>query len=1081
MSKQLRKPKELTQLLESLGSTLQSQIMDDLNAWEDRNRLEQPSSSSRSNKRSQNKRQRLPPQPDLSNTTLLNLRTIRRFLYEASSQDSRNSQVDEICKWAVDALTVFVSVADMRDNFELPNLISLHSTKVVFEILVLTIETAFIQKANGDGAEAAELEFIDRVIGGTTDSRSVAWILYQYGCLHLSTFLPCLHKYNIGLLARVQSQLQQNVAVTAMGPGATGLAQALDSLSKQFPKDNERAVSDILYMYRALTLDSAPGIKDDMDMRRYILYYLVQGAGGTYDNKSIMAVLQLPATATDGLELMSMADMIRFEMQSEFSWFLVFDSSESTTGGGEIAIKPLTEAISTLFCAAMPLGNYNRSKKPTASAHQYLDIARILNVLSLINILIKELNQKQQQQQQPTADGQDVEMAEDDNSIFVSFVEACYHTLTRLIAREQQIIVLNQLSKTVKNMPQPIPNGLQEAVQKGGRTFNGGPITAPAIIDSSQAESLCEKLIGILAHPSYQHPGQRSEPTVVKHSYKALCNIVPMLVEILASRMSTTDPVYIKYLVRPIVGTWPLHSSISAGSEDMLSIRALYASLLAIGEGSRGMLLRCLLTVFDEQFNKSSSKSSLDSSLICLLSNAVRHGLALQNHKLGCLYDVREVISDLCGVFAVNWRHVWTCCFGDDELACMDEKVGLVRTLNSSLSLIKMGQLRAVDRLALAEHALFELTRIRDSRSLVLARSLMGLLVRLSRDMPGMEQIILEKLLRVILIPKGQNESDRNESLDLMFNTENRDFRQAKDTSSVTKHDLGLQDLIEGKPLNADATQIHDGDRDLAERVLWQNAIRPIPRYPRNGMMNRYDRTKDAWSFVKKRSQAADNSCQQLNNSLVVTALLSLAHSFPLGMEILGQLLEEYFVESIPSMSPIMLDERLNPSSSLYQHQLLRLGLQPEEMELLDECRRNRDLECIITTMLHTDYHPDGPLAVKRLVSGLVLSLVVYWNGALSEATTKRPNELDFTTRLVSHIANNASIHDNRYVHSCHHLCKLFPLIGGSDLSRLLYSYVWRWLIYQLPASSTEAQQLLHHILRKHIVNTAPILGLFIN
>ncbi|KAJ2754953.1 hypothetical protein GGI19_002039 [Coemansia pectinata] len=243
--------------------------------------------------------------------------------------------------------------------------------------------------------------------------------------------------------------------------------------------------------------------------------------------------------------------------------------------------------------------------------------------------------------------------------------------------------------------------------------------------------------------------------------------------------------------------------------------------------------------------------------------------------------------------------------------------------------------------------------------------------------------------------------------------------------------------------------------------MLWQNAVRPMPKYPRSGMHS-HDRTKDAWSFVRTSSSKPNGSLES-TCPLLVFGLLSLAHTAPSGVTMLCELLEEYYIDCLPSMPPHLLDERLNSSGGA------RLQLRAIEMELVQDVRENADLEHILLEVIRSG--SAGAASAKRLVSALVVALVVLWNGALGEPTMRRERDLVFTTRLVAHIVEAYGNGDRRSAK----LCELFSLISGGDLARLLHQYVWRWIIHRMPSAEDESQQLLRHILRRYVVQAAPL------
>ncbi|KAJ2536037.1 hypothetical protein EV175_006847, partial [Coemansia sp. RSA 1933] len=225
------------------------------------------------------------------------------------------------------------------------------------------------------------------------------------------------------------------------------------------------------------------------------------------------------------------ADAIAFEMRSGFSRFLVCSDDPPM-------LRPLSQAIEVLF------GETGKAKKVS---DQPLDISKVLGVLSLANAVVQRSTTPRTTRNE---DDEDVEMADsephgDEPDYRLEFVESCRRTLMRLMGREQGLIVLNQLPRTVKNMPQPILNGLQEAMQKGGRVYNNGPINMQSI-GPIEADQMTRSILSLLADVANTARGgttdgdsvvaENKESRSAQSLYKLVCEIAPMLVEILGSR-----------------------------------------------------------------------------------------------------------------------------------------------------------------------------------------------------------------------------------------------------------------------------------------------------------------------------------------------------------------------------------------------------------------------------------------------------------------------------------------------------------------------------------------------------------------
>ncbi|KAJ2000817.1 hypothetical protein H4R26_004436 [Coemansia thaxteri] len=859
----------LSGLLDSLGSALKSHIMSDLNAWEDRRRSEAQTSRG---KKSAHKRPRLQPMPELSPHTLADMRRMRHALY--GCQTDQRDTVGAVAAWAIGVLALSVSLADMKGNFNLNDLLSLPSTKAAFHLLLLAIETSFTYQP----VEDAEAAFIDRVLATTNDPRAVGWVLSQYGCVHSMTFPRCLQIYAIARLAKPQ----------AAGLEASGLAQAVSDLNSAHPENATRVLDGILSIYCSTVaeVEGNPAMLSDIpidDSRRYILFYLLQAA--SRQSKSG------PLLLSTGEHQRWLASAIKFEMRLGFSQFHHLSGDDSV-----VALHPLADAVDVLYVDMLA----GRPKKPS---DQPLDIDRALDAFALIGAVVR---------------GHRSDLAGDvdmDDSDLVSFVDLCHSCLVRLLSREQTIIVLTHMPRTVKNMPQPIPNGLQEAVQKGGRSYNNGPIALPPV-EQAELDALSRKLLDVMASAAdlaspiaedSQDQSKASSPAADR-LYEMVCDTAPMLIEVLVSRMADT-PDAAKVLVRRLVDTW----SISRSNEpaDSRSVRARYRALLAISEST-----------------SSSSTTNTDES------------------QLNAVFEISD----------------------DDE-------------------------------------------------------------------------------------------RDRCISKEAKFG----------DQAHCGDSAVGLDELLEGAELPRAGSRAMRGEVSLAkaEHFIWQNAVRPMPRYPRSGMRD-YDRTKDARAFVRATSNKpiiAEASCGlDLARPLLAFGLLSLAHVTPVGIPTLCELLEEYYVDCLPSMPPALLDERLNSGA--------RLQLRAIEMEFLQDTKETPDLELLVLELIRI---PSGANAAKRMVSALLASLVVLWNGALGQPTSKRASDLAFTTRFVAHVLE-AYGGDER----SRQVCRLFPLISGGDLARLLHQYVWRWIVYRMPGAQDESHKLLLHIMRRYVVVAAPLFKHFV-
>ncbi|KAJ2660641.1 hypothetical protein IWW48_002850 [Coemansia sp. RSA 1200] len=1222
----------LTERLESLGSALKSQIMSDLSAWEERRRSEAQAAR---NKKFTNKRARPQPLPDLPHALLVGLRDVRRILYTASDDSTADTdafKLKQVTCWCIGVLAVFVSVADMKGNCKLCDLIGLSGAKAVFQLLVAAVEIGF----STVGVDAAELAFVARVVDTTKDPRAVSWILNQYGVSHRSSFLRCLHLYLISKTPRSAA-----MPATAGGSEAAGLSQAINELAAAFPIENARALGGVLQMYKQVALDHTDDLDsvDEDDFRRFVLFYLLQSplmiqqtsipglssnltpvsstsspaAAATTSSPSSPSAAShrqknqpllfsmLFATATEDLgtrqeststigDCSWLADAIIFEMRSNFSRFLV--NTDETP-----LLKPLSQAIGVLF------GDTGKAKK---ISDQQLDINKALDVLSLVNLVVRSsynsknsnvraLNAKADANEDNNDDG-DVEMADSDSAngpdYCLQLVNSCRHTLVQLIAREQELVVLNQLPKTVKNMPQPVLNGLQEAMQKGGRVYNNGPINV-ATIGFNEADLTCKRFFVLLTDimttaKETEHRDNNENTSGSERSahalYKLICETAPMLVEVLVSRVDA--PAVLKSLVRCLIEGWPIRFGNPAGP-DQASIYALYRSLLAISEGNRGLLHRHVLQVLNHDLVKNRRHLSMAQvqHIVDLLASAVVYERAVIERRADPLQtdpqlpwagSVFEVVSDLTNVLLVSWRLMWNYCFGapQDETSDTLEPIALwtlrrdlVCALSSLVTLPRA--LRFIDRLVLMEHALRELVKIQgavcrvvatdtdddggvwsdkqkevadvEAAAVILARELVVLVLHLAKC-SGIGRAAMDRLLQVALLPATSKYPDKDDVLNTVFVTGYDDGvpttllhtqgEQESARKGGIKNELAV--LLHGQVLSATQKtsdrlgKPDDGSNqllDVAERLVWQNAVRPLPKYPRSGM-HRHDRAGDAWTFARRQKGQhndtiaagrttiprdkpqpngnrngpssstsfadadADDGLLLVGSKwkvnarwpLIALAILSLARqpkqksSGPSGMAVLGQLLEEYYVDSLPSMPPSLLDERLSSG---------RLQLHPLEIELLHDVRHNKDLEFILTEMLQ-DKNPQqcgdsGAVAAKQLVSALLVALIVLWNGALGEPTIKRQRDLEFTTHIVAHIveAYHFDIDDTASQRKARSILYVFPLISGGDLARLLHVFVWRWVMHRMPSAEDDSQRLLMHILRRYIVKTAHLFKFF--
>ncbi|KAJ2309131.1 hypothetical protein IWW54_003899 [Coemansia sp. RSA 2705] len=960
----------LGEQLETLGSELKSQIMSDLNSWEDRRRSE--AQSGRSGKKAA-KRARPQPLPEVPHGMLVALRQMQYELFTDTGAAAR-----QISEWAVGVLSVFVSVADMKGNCRLGDLIGLPGAKAVFQLLVLAVESSYSQV----GVAAGETAFIDTVVSTTRDPRAVAWILNQYGAAHSAQFPQSLHMFAVSRLAQ--------------GGGPGGLAAAIGELAGSHPEQNRRALDGLLDVYRQAVAGSGGGggqIGED-DPRRFVLFYL----------------LQTQAVQLHGGRGAWLGEAIRFEMRTGFSRFLV-QRDEATRA------QPLAASIEVLY------GDHGAARRASDAP---LDIGRVLGVFELIALVTGDAANGLARGE--AAGAEDVEMADaGGDRPSRAFADACMQTLRRLVRREQELAVLAQLPRAVKQMPQPIMNGLQEAVQRGARAHNNGPV-AHAAASADEAAALCARLFALLGSAgSARRLGARL--------HGQLCGVAPALVEILGARMDAAAAP--RALVRTLVDGWPLRAA-----------PALFRALLAVGEPSRGVLLPQLLHAFAAGLRAEPSPARVQHMVGVLAGAVARHAriAAGAEPRLAA-----EPVADLCGVLAVNWRALWARCFA--RPGAWPVRTALVRALVQLVQL--RAALRVVDRVALLEHALRELAALqramagappRDAGEVAaLARALLALVGGLQGA--GFERLALERLLLQLLAwPPAEDTA--------------RGARGEASSDGV----LPLETVLAGRLLpleTAPAGRLPPPEAALAAQMLWQNAVRPLPKYPRSGL-RRHDRSDDAWAFAAHRTRlgSALPPPPARGRPLLVCAVRLLVHGSAAATAALAQLLEEFYVDSLPSMPPALLDARLDGA---------RLQLRGAELELLQDARRNRDLERVLAALARDA--PHGAQAARRLIGALVVALVVFWRGALHEPAARRPDDLAFTTRLAALAVDAYAPRDAREPS----ICPLFALLAGRELAQLLHHYVWRWVLHRMPGARDESRRVIRHIMRRHIVAAAPL------
>ncbi|KAJ2884935.1 hypothetical protein FB639_001870 [Coemansia asiatica] len=1125
----------LAEQLEALGSALKSQIMTDLNSWEERKRTEQQQQQQQHggrNKKYAHKRARPQPLPEIAHDILVDIRKVRHLLY------TRGAEVmQEISSWAIGVLSVFVSVADMKGNCKLADLISLPGTKAAFQLLLLAVESDFPRI----GIEGAEMRLIHTVVSTTKDPRAVGWVLNQYGSFHRASFAKCLHLYCISQIPRISTANHTGSGNVAAAAEAPVLTQAISDLSSMFADENAQALIDVLDMYRQVvsTYKTDPRPVNDItrdDPRRFVLSYLIQLPLGRKLLLLDGSEDSVNAPAAKDTNSGWLADAIKFEMQMEFSSFLVpsEDSAES--------LQPLKRSIGVLF---------NDTAKIKKISDQSLDIQRSLGVFFLANSVVRGSNslskakEDEEEEKAVAVDfDEDVEMQSisagtmDDQDWCRMFIDGCRDTLQRLVSREQELVILSQLPKMVKNMPQPIPNGLQETVQRGGRIYNNGSIAMPTV-NQGDGELMCKTLFRLIAsagEAAQADDDKDAADVPASRLFRVICEMAPLLVEILAMRIDS--PAMVKLLFRELLEGWPIRIGSGYNTAiDESSVCALYRTLASVGEVVHaGAISRQLQQICEALVNDTGDKRLAAvrlQHLVGLMAMAVgHHQMARKSMELmQSLSCVRDIVDGLCETLRVVWRPLWKQVFAtridvDDGWAM---QLMLVDALKSDIYLSKP-VVPMCDRLAMAESALRELTIIQNvllsadniaeraghyedgyiDSLLLLARELVALVLALAKT-PGIEQTVIERLVRVLLLPESAT-TDPAE-LELLFSVGKDEgsvsalYASCLDNQSqpaesgsgagarigtgagagignrsATDGQAELSMLLEGKLVSAFSNgssgrngirKIDDSERlaHMTEQMLWQNAVRPLPKYPRSGM-HRHSRADDAWTFARTKSSkpnvqtvsaksSASSRRKRLRRPLLVYALLAVARQTASSMSVLGTILEEYYAESLPSLPPAMLDQRLG-----YGRQQMRSA----EMELMQDMRKNPDLEHIVFQMMQS---PNGRESSKRLVSALLAALIVLWSGALSEASRKRPDDLEFTVRLVDGVvamAEDAGMDA---------LSSVFPLVGGSDVARLLHVCVWRRIVHCMPGAEDESRRLLGHVLRRHLVDCAPLFKLF--
>ncbi|KAJ1852075.1 hypothetical protein GGH12_005656 [Coemansia sp. RSA 1822] len=1021
---------ELQEQLEALGSVLKSQIMSDLNSWEDRRRETQSRSSKKAAKRA-----RPAPLPEIPHNTLVELRRVQLELF-------RDHEAGEkIISWAISVLTVFVSVADMKGNCKLTDLIGLPGTKSVFQLLVLAVESSFSRNE----PEHAESAFIDAVLATSKNPRAVTWILHQYGLTHSRQFPRCLHMHAVSQLAHGNASI--------VGTESTGLNTAISDLAASHPDQNTRALADILHLYRQAVSCSISGESiEENDSRRFVLFYLLH-----------MQSVRLGVGEKESRDEW-LGSAIRFEMQTGFSRFLVQRDDVCEA-------RPLAESIQVLY------GDHGRAKKVSDQA---LDIARVLGVFEVINIVICKGNEETKDDEEIRDDEEtkddkeikddedikhkveikpdDVEMEDaDSDRMCLAFIDACAQTLRRLIKREQELIVLSQMPRLVKQLPQPVPPGLQEAVQRGGRTYNNGPISLPTLTPED-AKPLCARLFSLIRASSQLATDQSLQ------LHTLLCDSAPMLVEIMASRMDSIAAA--KALVRFVVDDWPMRST---NGPDSRAATALLRSLVAIGELHRGMLLPRLQHITSVRLRGDMDPEHVQHMVDVLSLAVARQTQISSGHGL---QTTSEAVDGLCSVLVASWRPLWQRCFSvsldqGDKLGpgrSWAMRTSLVHALRRMLQ-TSNHRMQTTDRISLLEHALCELAKIQHAMAhasfehrshtdimgmVELARSLLSLCI-LQCASADVERIAIERLMQLILARPSITEETTAIRNVFSIDCGACDNMMRTSASSEANVDPRLETMLAGQLMSRlDAARAEDTLQ--TEHMVWQNAVRPLAKYPRSGLSHSRDRYDDAWAFAKPR-MLSNSRCPRI----LCTAVLVLAQGSHSAADALAQLLEEYYADALLSMPPMLLDARLDGE----------LHVRPEHMELLHDVRRNAGLEHVLFESIKSSTY--GARVARHLVSALLVALVVFWNGALGEPAVRRADDVAFTARVVT-LVNDAYADD---VHV--DICPLFEFVTGMELARLLHRCVWRYVLHRMPNAERKAHATVRHVMRQHIVRAAPL------
>ncbi|KAJ2777329.1 hypothetical protein GGI15_004543, partial [Coemansia interrupta] len=979
----------------------------------------------------------------------------------------------EVSNWAVDVLSSFVVIADMKNTCKESDLIELPTIKAVFDLLLDVIE----YEAKVSSEEAAEDALISAVASPTTDKRAGIWILNQYSSMSRPTLFKRMHMYCISHLARSPESSGASTDIS-------GLHQAMNGLAERYSEMNKRALDEILEIYLKLIeqQDADPstvlGVSED-DPRRYILHYMLR----SHLECRTLFLDGSATTSKTGTEVIGsnrnwLGDAIRFEMRFGFSRLVVHAS-------GTRSLHPLAEAIDVLFCDP---------SKPKRALEQPLDIGRTVGVFWLMYIVVNASSRDSKGDQQAANDDGDVEMkstgAHTCQQWCDRFIDGCEDMLRKLVGREQEQITLHQLPKTIRNMPQPIPNGLPEVAQRSVRLYNSGP-TSISSMRQSEGEQVLRSLFRVISAMGGAASSEDGVNGPATRVFGLLCNAAPVLVEIVVVRIDNQNVV--KGLVRGLVEGWPLRmGGCETAGVNPQSIYALYRALQAIGECHRGVLSKNLQHVFSTLVKQVDVSPARLEHLVDLLATAAVH-----SKRLGPESYVREAVDGLRDVFLLKWRPLWKLCFGVHGRSPgggWAKQMALIEALNRSVD-----STWTIERVAVAECALRELVIIQEvlialhdndtkdvDQLTMLARALLSLVLTLARNSPGIERQSIERLVRILLLAESTINSDE---LNLLFSVgegdkyalygsiealEN-DSTQSSDASKAKNDGASdLSTLLEGRLVSLYGSGASKKQEDaetvrVAEQMLWQNAVRPIPKYPRSGFQRR-DQVDDSWTFVRPQPNGAKHADQKPGENrkmprrpLIVLALLSVVRQSPASaMGVLGQLIEEYYADSMPNIPPTMVDQRLYKG---------RLQMQPVEMELIDDMRNNADLEQLVFALLQSE---QGRESGRRIMSAVLVGLVVLWSGALLEPAKKRPKDLEFTVSIIDHV-----VAESECSGGIRHIAKLVPLMGGSDVARVLHVCVWRWILHRMPGAEDESHILIAHLLRRYIVSAAPLFRLF--